>query len=695
MIEQKNILLKRYSNILSSKNFVKLENDNNIKSITNKLNDLLDIKVNNFDVVYGDEVMITANDIKFKTRYAIAELDVLIASNDPFSFAKNPKYPANCQTRDYSKDYEKAKVLNNAKNFDWRFLINEVPNGAEGSPITDENFAVMGGNSRTMTLNYLAKYYDYDKLYKEPLLKRSVIFGIDKSKIENMKYPVLFRVIEECVGNTCNCEFLSRALQDNQSQKIDYTTESIALAKQLDQDAINRIINYLTEDITTMSELYNNRPIHKQIIEQLRNSKVITNANQSEWLDDTGYLSEIGKVKFESMLLGLLLDTKELMASAQKYKNTIIRALPEFLKVKNLKGEWNIIPNLLEALKLERKRKLANMSVEQYLLQTKIGDEPISQETKLVWKALEMNKPILFKRFIKNWIKTAQTNIDIDSGNTFFSEAAATPVEVLTEYIDKRNLQGFDDIESEENINYGLNDNLSTETNYEGRFSDENENKLYELPILPTIADVLNSTYPSKPLVLNRTKNLFGNLLSDNKVFVQGVAGQGKSTFSIIFADDLAKNGKVLYVLAEEKADTRLQERLKRNNINSDNIDILQTRDFDVIKEYVASGKYSAIILDSHNELVNVSQNELVEWIKDIPFVIVIISRMEKTGKRALGSSNWTYVIDTVVEVANGDAFIPTGGKHRDGATGGKMRVLPNKSWNVLSGPIHTYNKGN
>lgn len=659
----------------------------------NKIENLLDIKNTNIDIdiVYGDEVIITANDIKFKTRYAIAELDTLIASHEPFSFFQNPKYPSHCQTRDYSKDYERAKVLNNAKNFDWRFLINEVPNGAEGSPITDSNFAVMGGNSRTMTLNHLAKYYDYGKLYKEPLLTRSFLFGIDKSKIQNMKYPVLFRIIEECVGHTCNCEFLSRALQENQSQKIDYETESIALAKQLDSESVNRIISNLTEDITTMSELYNNRPIHKRIIEELRNSKVITQANQSEWLDDSGYLSEIGKVKFESMLLGLILDTKELMASAQKYKNTIIRALPEFLKIKNLKGNWNILPNLLESLKLERKRKLADMTVEGYINQTKIDEENISEETKLIWKALEMNKPVLFKKFIQNWIKTANTNINIQKGNSFFDEQVVSPLEVLTEYIVKRNLKGFDDLEEEGNINYALSDNLSTEPNYEGQNFDDYEKKLHDLPNLPSVSEILKNTYQSRPLILNRTKSLFGNLLSDNKVFIQGVAGQGKSTFSIIFADDLAKNGNVLYVLAEEKADTRLQERLKRNNVTSENIDILQTRDFDIVKDYAESGKYKAVILDSHNELINVSQNELIEWLKEIPFVVVIISRMEKTGKRALGSSNWTYVIDTVVEVANGDATIPVGGKHRDGAVGGKMRVLPKKSWHVLDN--NTYSK--
>ncbi|MFY8160278.1 MAG: hypothetical protein ACOVNU_03040 [Candidatus Kapaibacteriota bacterium] len=664
----------------------------NNKNMINRIETLLNIEsksdIGNFqskkttdNIIYGDKNIIIAGDTKLNSKYAIVELEDIIPSNEPFSFNKNPKYPANCQTRDYSKDYEQAKVLNNAKNFDYRYLINEIPNGAEGSPITDTDLNVMGGNSRIMTLNHLAKYYDFDELYKKPLYKYSeVLFGIDKDKYKSFKYPILIRMITDCEGVTCSCEFLSRALQDNQSQKIDYETESIALAKQLSEETVEKIINNLTDEVTTLSELYNNKPVHKRVIDQLREARVITNANQSEWLDSDGYLSEIGKVKFESMLLGLILDTKELLNSAENYKNTIIRALPEFLKIKNLPNNWNIIPNLLEALKLERKRRSTNMSVEEYLSQTSLLDAAINEETKLIWKALAMNKPNLFKKFIKNWIKSAKTNIDIESGNTFLMEEPAKPIDVLREYIDKRNLQGIEDEDNlySNDIFNSLSDNYDEFTEY--------QNKLNTLPKLTTVADVLKNEYQSKPLRLVRTKKLFHNLLNDAKVFVQGLAGQGKSTFCIQFADDLALNGKVLYVLAEEKKDTRFQERLRRNNVFTPNIEILETRDFDIISEYVATGNYSSVIIDSHNELTNVSQKEITEWIKNIPCVVVIITRMEKTGKRALGSSDWTYIIDTVVDISNGVAMIPAdGGKHRDGAVGGKMQVLPNKSWSHIS----------
>lgn len=651
----------------------------NNKNMINRIETLLNIEsksdIDNIqpkkttdNIIFGDKNTIIAGDTKLNSKYAIVELEDIIPSNEPFSFAKNPKYPANCQTRDYSKDYEQAKVLNNAKNFDYRYLINEIPNGAEGSPITDTDLNVMGGNSRIMTLNHLAKYYDFDELYKKPLYKYSeVLFGIDKDKYKSLKYPILIRMIKDCEGKTCSCEFLSRALQDNQSHKIDYETESIALAKQLSEETVENIINNLTDEITTLSQLYADKQVHKRVIEQLREANVITKVNQSEWLDGDGYFSEIGKVKFESMLLGLILDTKELLKSADNYKNTIIRALPEFLKIKNLPDKWNIMPYLLESLKLERKRRSTNMSVEEYLKQYSLLDEAINDETKLIWKALAMNKPNLFKKFIQNWIRTAKTNIDIESGNTFFMEEEAEPIEVLKEYIVTRNLQGVEeDSEIEEQTDF--------------------EYRLNNLPKLTTVADVLKNQYQSKPLVLNRTKKLFHNLLNDAKVFVQGMAGQGKSTFCIQFADDLAQNGKVLYVLAEEKKDTRFQERLKRNNVYTPNIEILETRDFDIISEYVATGNYSSVIIDSHNELTNVSQKEITEWIKNIPLVVVIITRMEKTGKRALGSSDWTYIIDTVVDISNGVATIPAdGGKHRDGAVGGKMQVLPNKSWSNIS----------
>lgn len=680
-------LSHKYANII--KDIDKTQYSNN-RNMINRIETLLNIEsksgIDNFqskkttdNIVFGENNIIIAGDTKLNSKYAIVELEDIIPSNEPFSFNKNPKYPANCQTRDYSKDYEQAKVLNNAKNFDYRYLINEIPNGAEGSPITDTDLNVMGGNSRVMTLNHLAKYYDFDELYKKPLYKYSeVLFGIEKEKYKSFKYPILIRIITDCEGKTCSCEFLSRALQDNQSQKIDYETESIALAKQLSEETVEKIINNLTDEVTTLSELYNNKQVHKRVIEQLREAKVITNANQSEWLDSDGFLSEIGKVKFESMLLGLILDTKELLNSADNYKNTIIRALPEFLKIKNLPAKWNIIPNLLEALVLERKRRNTNMSVEEYLNQTSLLDAAADEETKLIWKALAINKPNLFKKFIKNWIKTAKTNIDIESGNTFLMEEPAKPIDVLKEYIEKRNLQGIEDED----------DFLVNDNNLSDEFNEANDYqfRLNSLPKLTTVADVLKNQYQSKPLQLNRTKKLFHNLLDDAKVFVQGMAGQGKSTFCIQFADDLATNGKVLYVLAEEKKDTRFQERLKRNNVFSSNIEILETRDFDIISEYASSGNYRSIIIDSHNELTNVSQKEITEWIKNIPIVVCIITRMEKTGKRALGSSDWTYIIDTVVEISNGVATIPAdGGKHRDGAVGGKMQVLPNKSWSNIS----------
>ncbi|MFK5284190.1 hypothetical protein ACI3PL_31890, partial [Lacticaseibacillus paracasei] len=77
-------------------------------------------------------------------------------------------------------------------------------------------------------------------------------------------------------------------------------------------------------------------------------------------------------------------------------------------------------------------------------------------------------------------IRTAKTNIDIESGNTFFMEEEAEPIEVLKEYIVTRNLQGVEeDSEIEEQTDF--------------------EYRLNNLPKLTTVADVLKNQYQSKP----------------------------------------------------------------------------------------------------------------------------------------------------------------------------------------------------
>lgn len=643
-------------------------------------------------IEFGKDTTINANDSILKARFAIVELKDLIQSHDPDTFSKNPYYPADCQTRDYSESYEQSKVIINTDKFDARYLINDVPNGAEGTPITDNNLVVFGGNSRSMSLKRLSKKKDiYYTKYVNYLNHSICLYGFPADISRKFDYPVLIRVLKDEVKS---CEWLSRALQNNQSQEQDDTNFYLALSKQLSKDEVISLAQILAlNEIETVAEIFNNRENERNIVSLLERAKIITPTNQSKFLDSTGRVSQSGKLVFTNMLLAIVLDDKELFQEVASFKNMLLAALPSILMLNYSKGKYNIIPNIREVVRLEHKRRLANMPLEVYLNQTSItgGTIFITQLTKLVWLSLASEEQNMFKQFMKRYQFSASQSAN---GDSMFDNSAPKPEEMfylflaqVKEYKEQKRKKalGLNDY----NIN-NLNDCLISPTldNSQSLLSDltlEMPNEIYlpeedldALPPLESTRDVIYKRYSSKPLNLERTADLFPGLLDNAKILVKGKQGTGKSTLALLLMKELAKSGNVLFVCTEEKAGERLKNRLIANRITTNNIKILNTRDFQIIKDYINSGEFKFIFIDSHNK-IEAQQKNIINYVMSKPDLFMcIISRLDKTGK-VLGSSDWEYDLDTVVIFPeHGIAFTD---KHRDGEAHKEMRVLKSRAW--------------
>ncbi len=203
------------------------------------------------------------------------------------------------------------------------------------------------------------------------------------------------------------------------------------------------------------------------------------------------------------------------------------------------------------------------------------------------------------------------------------------------------------------------------------------------LPELATAQDISSQVFSSKPLKLGRTRILFDNMLDDANMLIYGPRGEGKTTFALQYINDLSKNGDVLYVMTEEGISTRLKERLRWNKINAKNISFLETRDFHILREYLDSGNYKFVVIDSHNKIEGATQKQIIELLDEYSNIsFVIIARMDKEAKIYRGDSDWEYDVDTVVKLEKGNA---TTIKHRDGPSGKIMRVLPSKAWGQLN----------
>jgi hypothetical protein len=376
----------------------------------------------------GNSTEIDTQTENIKAKYALVELGSLIQSNDPITFKPNPDYPASCQTRNYNEiKGEQEKVIKYSSNFKPNHLINNSPDATTGSPIVTGQGIVLGGNGRTMILKRL-KNDNWDK-YEKLLTQKVNDFGISQDELSKFKKPVLVRVIENV--SISKCSYYSDTLNSNTMQDFDPVTKSISIAKSMDTATFERIANIFEDtEGETFSQVLSVSTASKKIIDLLTDKKFINTSNRDVWLDGNG-LSSKGKETLENVLLAYILPDKKLIEKAKVYTNKIVKALPLLVKIKQFKGQWNLIPDIQKVIELENSRRSTGQTKTDYLNQDDIfkkGKNPtVSEKEKLVWSLLDSGV-LKFKEALTSYIRTHDNE---NSENAMFGGGNATPVDVL------------------------------------------------------------------------------------------------------------------------------------------------------------------------------------------------------------------------------------------------------------------------
>jgi len=679
------------SYILKNKNWIK-EIDERIKDYISTCNITLNnVSIFNTPEIYkmpkeGSLLLLNKTEVdtiqnRIPALYAIIELDKLVPSNDGITFNKNKNYPQECQSRDYSTKTEQAKVLENAKNFDATFLISDIKTPADGAPIIDRNGIVYGGNSRTMVLQRVAKFSNFNEMYVKELIQKAFMFGLNPADLKKFKFPVLVKVIDK----PNNCGALSQELQRNRTAEQDEITLAIALSKQVNTATIENIAAIMDNyDFESFSQFFDNRAASNSVINALRKDNIITATNQAKWINtETSEFSKTGQELFKFMLLAKLFPNKQLLENSGSFSNVIAPNIVILTKINTLPRDWNIVQNISDAIQKNLQARAAKMNFNEFVSQNSAFDtaNDVSENTKIIWKAMLHSKPRVFGTALKSYYESAKNALNEDamfkSGDTstdvlraLFTKAGLNDREFLGDSADYSNLMD-EVIPTKWDMQFSDNDYSE----------DEFQNSL-QLPKLPTLEDAKRKRWTQKRVPLRRTAELLPGLLDNAKILVFGRQGSGKSTFVLQLMDDLGKSGKVLFVSAEEKASARLQERLIRNRIAGRNIEILNTNDWAVIKDFADRGDYKYIVVDSHNSVIGTTQKGILSFVATHPDTfMVFISRMSKNGKDVLGSSDWGYDVDTEIFLNEGVAKTL---KHRDGISGREMRVM-SKDYSTLT----------
>lgn len=220
------------------------------------------------------------------------------------------------------------------------------------------------------------------------------------------------------------------------------------------------------------------------------------------------------------------------------------------------------------------------------------------------------------------------------------------------------------------------------ETTTEER-ADSGTEENYQIPYTPQYADDSPpAPRSSAPVVRNvrelaklnikrrqlspRFQSLFGSVPMRCRYFIEGPAGHGKSSLAMQFCDEIARQelraGKrVLYVNGEQPSDGGgMTDRLRNNRVTSEGIDVVDTRDQDVVHELLQSGTYSFVVIDSISRMRG-TDREKVAWLlrlyDEFPTIsFVLIAHDDKAEKTYKGPSDYAHDAEVWVRVEQGKA---------------------------------------
>lgn len=165
---------------------------------------------------------------------------------------------------------------------------------------------------------------------------------------------------------------------------------------------------------------------------------------------------------------------------------------------------------------------------------------------------------------------------------------------------------------------------------------------------------------------------LFGEPDIRFSTLIQGEAKSGKSTYSAKFAQYCSQFGRVLYVSAEERLNSKtLQNRLKLCNVTSNNVRFIHSKNYGEIRNVIKTGGFRFVIFDSVQH-IKMSYDEFEAMRHEFKRRKISWHLIMQMG---VDVTKWKHEVDVLVMVKNGRAYIK--GRYSESNS---MQVLSNST---------------
>lgn len=349
--------------------------------------------------IYGrnTEVLIPGERKRYTATYSLREAEDVIPSHSGQSFEPRPEYQFK-NDRNYSEPQNAERIIKQAAEFDPAFVVNDNPTAEQGPPIIDWNGNVLGGNSRTMTLERVRRSNpEAYTAYRERIRTEAKRLGLDPAAVDKMKEPVLVRQIVDEVADpqaaitdfnkvgTAELRQAERAIADSRrvsAKSLEDITRRIedqgpdgTLAKALEGDATD-LVNRLTED------------------------GVLTLAERPRMMDGQGRLTAEGKQRMTRLLTGRLFeDARQFEDTAPELRQKLERVVAPLAKVEGVDG-WDITDAVKEGVRLVEEARGRDLSIDELTAQRGMfGDRNYTPEAIAIAKKLQQKPTEVAKAF--------------------------------------------------------------------------------------------------------------------------------------------------------------------------------------------------------------------------------------------------------------------------------------------------------
>jgi len=388
-------------------------------------------------------------------KFKLVEADKAIASHDPRSFNKRADYPEGIQERAYHRDQaEQAKVIRNAQKLLPAMVVNTNPDSVNGAPIMGPDGVVLGGNSRTMSMQLAyARHPEKAKELKDYLREHAHEAGFTKEDVDQFKNPILVREVEDGGKTKEDRQLLVRQMNESFTQSMDPRTMQVAMGRKITDETLTALGNAMEPDETLNEFLLTNRAA--PFINALQKAGIIDQRNSNQYfVKGTKKLNPDGTTLVARVLVGRTIGDADLLSATKAIiVENLASATPYLAQAKVYGDGFDLTKDLNTALdaynglqyRVDTKAIPAlnkDMSEERFkglFNQQEMfgGEHPIVGNSKamgLLEMLIRRPGPVQLGKFFKDFAEQAKSNPE-NQESMFGSKK--TPTSIIKELVEK------------------------------------------------------------------------------------------------------------------------------------------------------------------------------------------------------------------------------------------------------------------